>query len=91
MTLRHYAGACALVAGFISAVLLPSAMAQGEDLREFYGKYSKSRGLLGAWMAGSKDYEKANKEHQTSIDDYTRFVGFFIVLRPGHPCSEQAA
>ncbi len=74
MTLRHYAGACALVAGFISAVLLPSAMAQGEDLREFYGKYSKSRGLLGAWMAGSKDYEKANKEHQTSIDDYTRFV-----------------
>lgn len=74
MTLRHHAGACALAAGFIAAVLLPSAMAQGEDLREFYGKYSKSRGQLGPWMAGSKDFEKGNKEHQTAIDDYTRFI-----------------
>lgn len=76
MSPRHFAGVCALAAACVSAVLLPEAMAQGDDLKTAYAKYQKGRSMMGPWMAASKDFEKGNKEHQEAVDGYARFVVF---------------
>lgn len=74
MSPRHFAGASLLVAALVGTVFLPSALAQGDDLKTAYAKYQKGRGMLGPWMAGTKDYEKGNKEHRDAVEGYTRFV-----------------
>jgi hypothetical protein len=76
MSPRHFVGACALAAACVATVFLPAALAQGDDLKAAYAKYQKGRGMLGPWMAGTKDYEKANKEHLDAVDGYTKFVVF---------------
>lgn len=76
MSTRHFAGACALALACVVTVFLPAAIAQGDDLKAAYAKYQKGRGMLGPWMAGTKDYEKANKEHLDAVDGYTKFVVF---------------
>lgn len=76
MSPRHFAGVCALAAACVATVLLPAALAQGDDLKTAYAKYQKGRGMLGPWMAATKDYEKANKEHLDAVDGYTKFIVF---------------